>query len=148
MKRLAVIVSIVVVLVAGAAVAVLAQPATPTQEERAIPVTVTSALPDDHDRGFCAVPIAGLDVANAAEQLVVTDQAGTILAIHTLANGVLEQGTDGSLRCLLDVSIPVPAAEFYTLYLGDQRVTGFSAAQFPLDGADTVRIQIEATGQS
>lgn len=67
------------------------------------------------------------------QQIVIRDEADTIIAIADL-EGSLEEGIlPRELQCAIRLEIPVPEAKFYTAYLGDRRITSFSASKLPLD---------------
>lgn len=73
------------------------------------------------------------------QQIVVRDQNDEIIALQDL-EGKVTQREGGSLECVGEFQVQVPQAKFYTVYLGDERIVGFTATDFPIPNDEAVWI--------
>lgn len=132
--------------VAGIAVyGVLFLPSEAQQEDRVIPIHASKFTePGIVEEGDgCSISVDDpLSRLGTREQIVVKDETDTIIALATLEGGTWEQAqTPGKLECNIDIELSVPTAEFYTVYLGDERIRAYTADSFPLnDPFDVVRL--------
>lgn len=70
-------------------------------------------------------------------QVTVTGANGDILAIESL-KGELVEDDRGDRRCVSDLEIEVPDSAFYVVYLGEQRILGYGADEFPIPAEDSI----------
>lgn len=115
--------------------------ATAQVEERVIPVSARyGPFPDENPSPIgepCRIIDDKVPSARAPYQVVVTNESGTIIAMHSL-KGTLQLGEDGKRHCVADAEVRVPEASYYTVYLGEQRLIGYAADAFPIDPNDSV----------
>lgn len=147
MKRLALVLSIVLVLAAGGVATLNFWPdqASAQDDERVIPVVVSSYTDYDgaEDGEPCSFMLDVLTFINTYQQIVISDETGDIVAIENLDDGTYEASSSGTGHfCKLRIEIPVPDAELYTVRLGDLRIVGFTADQFPISVLDEVWISL------
>lgn len=115
------------------------------QSDRTIPVTAIRFNHDstDAEGERCVIPLTGITMGFTPQQVVVTDESSSIVAIEDLA-ATWELTDDGdSLRCLVELAIPVPEAEFYTVWLGEQRLRGYAGDAFPVSDADAIGLSFD-----
>jgi hypothetical protein len=146
MKRLAFVVSLVLVFAAGGVAALNFWPnhATAQDGDRVIPVRVTEFT--EYERaetgGRCSFYLDILTYFNAHLQIVVKNETGVVIGIADLEDGVYEDGAISGHTCVLEFDLQVPQAKFYTVYLGESRISGFSSDQFPLEWDQAIWITL------
>lgn len=143
MKRLALGAVACVLVLAG--FMAIGQPwqSTNAQDQRTIPVFFGSDLQStDYEEGeSCGASLDLFRFVQTDYQVVIRNENNTVIAIQTL-RGLAEPTLDDNFQCKGNFNIIVPESEFYTVYLGEERVVAFSASQFPLDPLDGVLISI------
>lgn len=83
------------------------------------------------------------EAKTAKQQIVVRDEHDTIIAVQNL-EGLLTEGSSGSsLRCNVDLEVPVPDSEFFTVYVGDRRIQAYSSDEFPIDVWDAIILHFD-----
>jgi hypothetical protein len=124
----------------------LTNEATGADTDRVIPVRATTP---SEERDYaeigdsCGVYADFPALMLTKRQIVVKDEQGTIIAVENL-EGVYEKGTfDLEAQCVMDLEIDVPDAAFYTVYVGEGRITTYQADDFPIDVFDTLSIHFE-----
>lgn len=146
MRRIVLGVAVVFVMV-FAAIGVGFLDSSRAEEGRSIPIRVvryydsaSSSLDLGDECGF------SLDIFRfflTDQQIVIRNENDTVIAVRTLDDGVYGQTDNARYECELETNIPVPDATFYTVYLGDERITAYSKDEFPIDPLKGVWITLD-----
>lgn len=139
MKRVMLVVAAVALILSGYVAGGGFWRSVDAQDDRVIPVFLSRYMGDVGTVGDpCSVPL-DLQFFPGSAQVTVRNESNVVIAIQTL-EGVIELSSSGSNFCKGQISIPVPDADFYVVYFGEERVVGYSASQFPISDNDGVWI--------
>lgn len=134
------IITVVAVLLFGVGFVASMQPweRARAQDDRFIEITTTRKLSPsvysaEDDGDDCGYPPDIFRFFTTDAQLVIRNEADEIVAIQTLT-GTVETDEPEFTYCRGSFSVAVPEASFYTVYLGEERIQGYAADEFPLDG--------------
>jgi hypothetical protein len=72
---------------------------------------------------------------------VVRNQHDEIIAIQDL-EGTIQKTEANDWTCEAYYEIDVPEATFYTVYLGDERIVGYAADDFPISFEESPRLSL------
>lgn len=115
-------------------------------EERVIPIEARSDVFPKENTAPNGEPCRLIDNSipgmRIPYQITVTGANGDILAMESL-KGELVQDDRGDRRCVVDLQIAVPENEFYVVYLGEQRILGYSEDEFPIPAADSIVLMLD-----
>lgn len=114
---------------------------------RSIPFQVTNWYGDTatlKEGNSCAVSLDILKYFTTDQQIVVKDESDRIIKVKTLSDGVLKaSSSESGFFCNFDFSLDVPDAQFYTVYVNDERITTLSPDDFPIDPVDAIYVTID-----
>ena len=147
MKRVAIVASLAVCIVASGGVALWVSQGAAQGNSKEIYVRASSYR-DNEDLDYevgdgCSWSLGTLNFAFSSPQLVVRDDGDNVVAMYTFDDGTIEAsgtGPDG-VFCVDEIVLKVPDASFYTIYLGslqEIRIVGFAADELPNDGTAKV----------
>lgn len=118
------------------------------EEQRAIPIEASISASGSSnfikDGMSCSMSLKFPRFVLANQQIVIRNEHNTIVALFTLSGG--EWAYDEELDqfdCNIEADIPVPDADFYTVYLGEERVVAYSADELPIDEFDRILINVD-----
>lgn len=145
MMRRCVWIGVVAVLIASIGTATL-WPAATAQDDRVVPIIARGAIYPDELSAEIGEPCRLIDHSlpgiRTPYQIVVEDHAGQVVAIHSL-DGELALDNAGNKRCIADADIPIPDISLFTVYLGDQRIRGYTDADLPITDDDTIFLMFD-----
>lgn len=145
MRRIAMLIGTVLGVAIGGVIATTMLIDTTAQEERVIPVRVSKFSESDSiEVGDSCSMSRDISMIHTDHQIVVTDEAGDIVALLDLDGGSWEESPSGlGFQCVIDRDLEVPEASFYTVYLGDERIVGYAASDFPIDAFEEAWINLD-----
>jgi hypothetical protein len=125
-----------------AVMSVLAGPGAVSSQgsELAIPISGHWEATQNPNRVGIGEPCAILNPAGLTHQVIVRDETDTIVAVLTLDGTWQEQPEHDFLACSFDTEIPVPERAFYSLYLGDERLFTYAAADLPISADQVIHL--------
>lgn len=145
MMRRYVWIGVIAVLVAGIGAANLWPTAT-AQDDRVVPIIARGAIYPEELSAEIGEPCRLIDHSLPGDrtpyQIVVEDQSGQVVAIHSL-EGELALDNAGNKRCIADADIPIPDISVFTVSLGDQRIRGYTEADLPITVDDTIILVLD-----
>ena len=91
----------------------------------------------------CRAPLDVFSYLQTYQQVIVTNAQGDIVGMKDLNDGVVEDPTTGtSYTCQFSFSITVKDSEFYTVWLGNQRIQSIDRNSFPLQPQQEIWIAL------